>query len=317
VNRRNAFQFKAGNSIFHRLDPMSKLVWLFGVSLLAFGAYIAWIQIVITVAVLGTALFLARLSVLEVVRGTWIFIAASVSFFINPVGVAAGTHGCVPHLLQADLCRERGLCARLGFAHLCNRAVFDGVRAHDRSARPRDRARHTDAHAVSHRLHVLHRPPHRADDRGGNSDHPSAHAVRGVARQRSIAGRIGETKRYVMPLLVGSLRRASTMVMSMEARAFGAYPTRTFVESPRMSAFGVSLCVFMGVAVVVWYSALMLGYVHSVYIFFAGVIFAPPSVKLDISGPATRGGRTSRRAPALAHSLQREVRTPWSKELQP
>src|ERR1700733_8290347 len=70
VNRRNAFQFKAGNSIFHRLDPMSKLVWLFGVSLLAFGAYIAWIQIVITLAVLGTALFLARLSVSEVVRGT-------------------------------------------------------------------------------------------------------------------------------------------------------------------------------------------------------------------------------------------------------
>jgi energy-coupling factor transport system permease protein len=57
------------------------------------------------------------------------------------------------------------------------------------------------------------------------------------------------------------------MVMSMEARAFGAYPTRTFVESPRMSAFGVSLCIFMGVAVVVWYSALVLGYVHSVYIF--------------------------------------------------
>ena len=82
MSRRNAFQFKAGNSLFHRLDPMSKLVWLFGVSLLAFGAYIAWIQVVITLAVLGTALFLARLSVSEVVRGTWIFIAASMSFFI-------------------------------------------------------------------------------------------------------------------------------------------------------------------------------------------------------------------------------------------
>ena len=34
-----------------------------------------------------------------------------------------------------------------------------------------------------------------------------------------------------------------------------------------MSPLGVALCVFMAVAVVAWYSALTLGYVHSVYIF--------------------------------------------------
>ena len=116
-------------------------------------------------------------------------------------------------------------------------------------------------------LDVFHRAPHRPHDRGGDSDHPLGPCGARRCRQRSISGRIGETKRYVMPLLVGSLRRALTMVMSMEARAFGAYPTRTFVNSPRMSAFGVSLCIFMGIAVVVWYAALMLGYVHSVYIF--------------------------------------------------
>jgi len=53
----------------------------------------------------------------------------------------------------------------------------------------------------------------------------SAQAVRGVVRQRGMTGRIREAKRYAMPLLVGALRRASTMVMSMEARGFGAYPS--------------------------------------------------------------------------------------------
>jgi energy-coupling factor transport system permease protein len=267
VNRRNAFQFKSGNSIFHRLDPMSKLVWLFGVSLLAFGAYIAWIQIVITLAVLGTALFLARLSVSEVVRGTWIFIAASVSFFIIQ-SVSLPGHTVAFHIFSKPIYAESAdyaLASALRiYAIVLSSMVF--VRTTD----PRDLAIAlvTQMHMpyrIAYTFFIALRIVPTIEEE--IQIIRSAHAVRGVARQRSIAGRIGETKRYVMPLLVGSLRRASTMVMSMEARAFGAYPTRTFVESPRMTAFGVSLCIFMGVAVVVWYSALVLGYVHSVYIF--------------------------------------------------
>jgi energy-coupling factor transport system permease protein len=267
VNRRNAFQFKAGNSIFHRLDPMSKLVWLFGVSLLAFGVYIAWIQIVITLAVLGTALFLARLSVSEVVRGTWIFIAASVSFFIIQ-SVSLPGHTIAFHIFSKPIYAESAdyaLASALRiYAIVLSSMVF--VRTTD----PRDLAIAlvTQMHMpyrIAYTFFIALRIVPTIEEE--IQIIRSAHAVRGVARQRSIAGRIGETKRYVMPLLVGSLRRASTMVMSMEARAFGAYPTRTFVESPRMSGFGVSVCIFMGVAVVVWYAALLLGYVHSVYIF--------------------------------------------------
>jgi energy-coupling factor transport system permease protein len=72
-----------------------------------------------------------------------------------------------------------------------------------------------------------------------------------------------------MPLLVGSLRKASMMVMSMEARAFGAYPQRTFVEAPRMSASGIAVCTVMIALVMTWYAALALGYVHSFYVLSA------------------------------------------------
>ena len=51
MNRSTAFQFRAGTSFFHRLDPLTKLAWLVAISLLAFGAYIAWVQIVITIVV--------------------------------------------------------------------------------------------------------------------------------------------------------------------------------------------------------------------------------------------------------------------------
>ncbi len=82
----------------------------------------------------------------------------------------------------------------------------------------------------------------------------------------TVAGRIGEMKRYSMPLLVGSLRKASMMVLSMEARAFGAFPHRTFVDAPRMSAAGVAVCALTLVAVAAWYTALAAGLVHTMYV---------------------------------------------------
>ena len=49
MSRSTVFQFRTRDSIFHRADPLTKFAWLLTVSLLAFGAYIAWIQIAITV----------------------------------------------------------------------------------------------------------------------------------------------------------------------------------------------------------------------------------------------------------------------------
>jgi energy-coupling factor transport system permease protein len=95
----------------------------------------------------------------------------------------------------------------------------------------------------------------------------SAQAVRGVAKQRGLAGRIKDMKRYSMPLLVGSLRRASIMVMSIESRAFGAYPTRTFLEPPQMGMGGRLFRVGMIALVFAWYAALAIGLVHAVYVF--------------------------------------------------
>ena len=43
MSRSTVFQFRARDSIFHRADPLTKFAWMLTVSLLAFGAYIAWI----------------------------------------------------------------------------------------------------------------------------------------------------------------------------------------------------------------------------------------------------------------------------------
>jgi energy-coupling factor transport system permease protein len=269
MNRSTAFQFRDGNSFFHHLDPLTKLTWLVAISLLAFGAYIAWVQIVITIAVLFTAFALARLPLLVVFRGTWLFGLACISFLVIQTLTLPGSHvafAILGHPIYAESADYALASALRIYTIILSSLVF--VRTTD----PRElaialitqmRVPYRIAYAFFIALRII--PTIEEEIKTIRA----AQAVRGVVRQRSVVGRIGEAKRYAMPLLVGSLRKASMMVMSMEARAFGAYPERTFVEAPRMSTAGIAVCMVMLTLVISWYMALGLGYVHSFYVLSA------------------------------------------------
>jgi energy-coupling factor transport system permease protein len=269
MNRSTAFQFRAGNSFFHRLDPLTKLAWLMAISFLAFGAYIAWVQIAITLAVIFTAFVLAGLPFLVVLRGTWLFGLACLSFLVIQTLTLPGNHVAfhiLGHPIYAESADYALASALRIYTIILSSLVF--VRTTD----PRELAialvtqmkvPYRIAYAFFIALRII--PTIEEEIKLIRA----AQAVRGVVRQRSIAGRIGESKRYAIPLLIGSLRKASMMVMSMEARAFGAYPERTFVEAPHMSASGIAVCAVMLVLVVGWYTALGLGYVHSFYVLAA------------------------------------------------
>src|ERR1700716_2178184 len=263
MSRSTVFQFRARDSIFHRADPLTKFAWMLTISLLAFGAYIAWIQIAITVMVLATALILARITVREILQGTWPFLFACTSFFIIQTLTLPGTTE-IFRIAQKPI-----------YVESADYALASALRIYTIILSSLVFVRTTDPRELAIALVTQMKVPYRIAyaffialriiptiEEEIKTIH-AAQAVRGVVRERSVAGRIGETKRYAMPLLVGSLRKASMMVMSMEARAFGAYPQRTFVEAPRMSASGVAVCAVMLVLVFAWYAALGFGYVHT------------------------------------------------------
>lgn len=269
MSRPTAFQFRGGSSFFHQLDPLTKLVWLLAISFLAFGAYIAWVQVVITIAVLFTAFVLARLSFAMAFRSTWLFAVACLSFLVIQTLTLPGSHVAFHvfgHPIYAESADYASASALRIYTIILSSLVF--VRTTD----PRELAialvtqmklPYRIAYAFFIALRII--PTIEEEIKQIRA----AQSVRGVVRERSVAGRIGEAKRYAMPLLVGSLRKASMMVMSMEARAFGAYPQRTFVEAPRMSASGIAVCTVMIALVMIWYAALAFGYVHSFYVLSA------------------------------------------------
>ena len=58
----------------------------------------------------------------------------------------------------------------------------------------------------------------------------AAHSIRGRAANSGLAHRIKLWQRYIFTVLINGLRKAETTSVSLETRAFGCYPTRTYVK---------------------------------------------------------------------------------------
>jgi energy-coupling factor transport system permease protein len=55
----------------------------------------------------------------------------------------------------------------------------------------------------------------------------AAHRVRGVPDANGVMGRLRRIRTLGIPLLAGAIRRAERMALALDARAFGAFPSRT------------------------------------------------------------------------------------------
>jgi energy-coupling factor transport system permease protein len=58
----------------------------------------------------------------------------------------------------------------------------------------------------------------------------AAQRVRGVREGRGVMHAWGRLRRYAIPLLAGSVRKAGRVALAMDARAFGAFSDRTYRE---------------------------------------------------------------------------------------
>lgn len=58
----------------------------------------------------------------------------------------------------------------------------------------------------------------------------SAHKVMGVAEGKGVSSYVDKMKRYSVPLMVNAIRIGERTALSMDGRAFGAFPERTFFQ---------------------------------------------------------------------------------------
>jgi energy-coupling factor transporter ATP-binding protein EcfA2 len=190
---------------------------------------------------------------------------------LGPSGCGKSTllnllNGSAPHLIHGTL---------TGGARVCGKPVAETkvveIRNRSRHGVPGSRRRHRLRRRPTRCVCPAARCPFRRSGRRSHRKLVPTGVGTGARSGGGVASRVSrrnafETKRYVMPLLVGSLRRASTIVMSMEARVrrLPHSHLRGVAANERVRRIGVHL---HGRRRRRWYAALLLGYVHSVYIF--------------------------------------------------
>ena len=78
----------------------------------------------------------------------------------------------------------------------------------------------------------------------------AAHAIRGQAARSNLAHRFKLWQRYMFTILVNGLRKAEATAGALECRAFGSYPTRTYVKEVRFQPISLMLLVLTIVLIV-------------------------------------------------------------------
>ena len=69
----------------------------------------------------------------------------------------------------------------------------------------------------------------------------AAHAIRGRATRSGMVHRIRLWQRYMFTVLINGLRQAEAIATAIECRGFGAYPDRTYVKTVRFRPGGLVL----------------------------------------------------------------------------
>lgn len=235
-----SFIYEPRNSVLHQVDAVNKFVWLLWVTVAAIITSTPWQAAVIYVSVAVTGIWLGHISLTELLRRTihvalvsaWLFCLLSVispptagpSFSIGLVRISeanlsyAGTLairiftlGTASTIVVLTTDPRRMVAEFVKYGHLPYKAAFAIYAALRFLPLLQNEAR------IVHHAHAI-----RAD----------------VSGRRGLMARFQLVRRLSIPLLAGSLRRIQVMAVAMDARGFGANPTRTEVDELRRHPAG-------------------------------------------------------------------------------
>lgn len=78
----------------------------------------------------------------------------------------------------------------------------------------------------------------------------AAHAIRGQAARSSLGHRFKLWQRYMFTILVNGLRKAEATAAALDCRAFGSYPTRTYVKAVKYQPSSLVLLALTAVLII-------------------------------------------------------------------
>ncbi|MEK3732150.1 MULTISPECIES: energy-coupling factor transporter transmembrane protein EcfT [unclassified Paenibacillus] len=241
-------QFETGNTLLHRMDPLSKMTVLFCVAVMAMVLDHFSHQAGLLLLCIAAARGLAGLSWMRIARGIRLIAIVAVPYFVLTSLTASGETVVLawgPLAFTAEaLNAAAAMSLRMIVLFLSSLVyiVTTDPRALVTEMVVRLRLPYRFAFGISAALTFI--PLLEAE----GTQILAAHQVRGHRPPKGITGRIRWWGRFVTAVLLNALRRVQQTAGAMESKGFGAFPDRTFRKavtipwwSPWSAAAGVLL----------------------------------------------------------------------------
>ncbi|HNT04758.1 MAG: putative HMP/thiamine permease protein YkoC [Chloroflexi bacterium ADurb.Bin180] len=248
------FTYLKGDSFFHRMDPVMKMIWNVAVLLAAVFNFDPRYSAVWFVYLLATAMFLANIPFRQFVKSLSAFLvfAFFIAFWktVYYVGEAHELLVWGPFRITREGMLE-GVSVFFRVLVICSLSIVFTLTT--------DPKRMVDsliqlAH-IPYRIGYVAYAMLRFIPLYENEAQviTNAHMIRGVGETgQSLKSQFKLYSTLLVPLLVSGIRRAQAAAIAMDSRAFGAYDTRTSIEEVRVTRADVA---FVAVHVLVCIAA--------------------------------------------------------------
>jgi energy-coupling factor transport system permease protein len=234
------FQYRPADSFMHRIDPISKVIWMLCLSILVFLYESALPQFLLFVIVVAIALGLAKLSVSFLLRGIWIIFLFSIGFFVLQVLLVPGHTllfqvGFIPVYLESvDFATSINLRILTIFTSSLIFVVTSDPRDIVLALTQKLKVPYRYAYSIFVALRFV--PTLETEAKVIEA----AQTVRGVGRQKGLRHKLENMKRFTLPLLMSSIRRVHITAITMEAKGYGAYADRTYIRHISILKSGIA-----------------------------------------------------------------------------
>jgi energy-coupling factor transport system permease protein len=249
------FQFHEGKSFLHNIEPIPKMIWLICISIINFLYQEPLPLLVILFLVLVIGIGLARIKLGFLIKGIRLMFLFSLGFFVLQLIFISGetvllSVGSFPITLEAvNTASTVVMRILIVFTSSLIFVVTTDPRDLVTSLTQKLKVPYRFAYSLFIALRFI--PTLEEEARIIRS----AHAVRGVGRQKGIKNRLGNFKKFSMPLLMGSIRKVRTIANTMDAKGYGAYHDRTYIRKVPVtikgSTFALVWIVFTAMIVII------------------------------------------------------------------
>ncbi|CAH0118891.1 MULTISPECIES: energy-coupling factor transporter transmembrane protein EcfT [unclassified Paenibacillus] len=225
------FQFQPGNSPFHRLDPLTKIIWVLCVSVLTLRYTTALPQAILLAAVLLAAIALAGLRVRVLMRSIRVVLWLSIPYFVLQLLWIPGSTALLrlgPLEITAEaLDYSLGITLRLLI-------LFASSLIYIATTDPQDvvlmlaqklKLPYRFAFGISIALRFV---PFLEEEAATIR---AAQAIRGLRPAAGWRERWQRWKIFVAAVFTNAVRRIQTTANAMDMKGFGAHESRTYMRS--------------------------------------------------------------------------------------